>query len=114
MSGLFLRALARELGSRFDLAADLGVSKPEMDTIMADPLLPTEEDKMFKMLLLSRDKQEKQETGLTLLLAVTRNRQLVDIRNWILQTAKRWMVLQGASDDHFSHAVGEILYNTTS
>lgn len=49
MSGEFMRCLCREIGPRFDLAADLGVSRPEVHTIMADPLLTSDEDKMFKV-----------------------------------------------------------------
>ena len=37
------------MGLRFDLAADLGVSRPEVETIVADPLVSAEEDKMFKV-----------------------------------------------------------------
>lgn len=49
MSGAFMRCLCREMGPRFDLAADLAVSRPEVHTIMADPLLTSDEDKMFKV-----------------------------------------------------------------
>ncbi|XP_076440346.1 LOW QUALITY PROTEIN: uncharacterized protein LOC143279908 [Babylonia areolata] len=113
MSGEFLRELCQTLGPRFDLAADLDLSKPEVETIMADPLLTSDEEKMFKMLMVSRDKAEKAEDGLRRLLQATRRRGLSTAQNWILHTCRRWMVLHGATDDQFAHAVGEILDSVT-
>ncbi|KAL8596033.1 hypothetical protein ACOMHN_021073 [Nucella lapillus] len=49
MCGDFLRGVCHELGPRFDIASDLDISKPEVETVMADPLLTSEEEKMFKV-----------------------------------------------------------------
>ena len=49
MSDLFLRRMVREMGPRLELAPIMGVSKPEIDTVMADPLLNSDEEKMIKV-----------------------------------------------------------------
>jgi hypothetical protein len=54
MSPPFLLRLSRQLDARFDLARDLGVSGPEVETILVDPLLSTDEDRMFKVRAESR------------------------------------------------------------
>jgi len=47
----------------------------------------------LQLLVLSRDKQEKPEEGLRMLLTVTRDRKLTAAQTWILETAKRWCLL---------------------
>lgn len=49
MSDAFLQALVDETGVVLDLAGDVDVSRPELDTILADPLVPTDQAKMIKV-----------------------------------------------------------------
>ncbi|XP_067677725.1 uncharacterized protein [Haliotis asinina] len=109
MSDAFLLALVDETGVVLDLAGDVDVSRPELDTILADPLVPADQAKMVKVLQTCRDKQSSRGEAFKVLTEGLTSFGLALPRNWMLRTAKEWIHNTELSDDPFVHAINDYL-----
>ncbi|XP_046581195.1 LOW QUALITY PROTEIN: uncharacterized protein LOC124288671 [Haliotis rubra] len=109
MSDAFLQALVDETGVVLDLAGDVDVSRPELDTILADPLVPSDQAKMVKVLQTCRDKQNSRGEAFKVLTEGLTSFGLALPRNWMLRTAKEWIHNTELSDDPFVHAINDYL-----